>query len=82
MIIVMKPEATQATVDQLLGRISAKELTPLHMPGSERVMLDELALEADPSVESVKLAAHQFVEGEASGSEVRLLDQYIEASHG
>ena len=63
MIIVMKPEATQATVDRLLAQISAKGLTPLHMPGSERVVLGalgdervlaELALEADPDVESVK----------------------------
>lgn len=63
MIIVMKPEATQAAVDQLLGRIAAKGLTPLHMPGSERVVLGalgdervlaELALEGDSSVESVK----------------------------
>ena len=38
MIIVLKPEATQQTVDHLLGRISAKGLTPLHMPGSERVV--------------------------------------------
>jgi 3-deoxy-7-phosphoheptulonate synthase len=63
MIIVLKPEATQETVDHLLGRISAKGLTPLHMPGSERVVLGalgdervlaELALEAEPGVESVK----------------------------
>ena len=63
MIIVMKPEATQATVDRLLAQISAKGLTPLHMPGSERVVLGalgdervlvELTLDADPSVESVK----------------------------
>ena len=63
MIIVMKPEATQATVDRLLAQISAKGLTPLHMPGSEHVVLGalgdervlaELALEADPDVESVK----------------------------
>jgi 3-deoxy-7-phosphoheptulonate synthase len=63
MIIVMKPEATRETVDQLLGRIAAKGLTPLHMPGSERVVLGalgdervlaELALDAEPMVESVK----------------------------
>jgi 3-deoxy-7-phosphoheptulonate synthase len=75
MIIVMKPEASQATIDQLIGRISAKGLTPLHMPGSERVVLGalgdervlaELALEADPAVESVKpiLAPYKLVSRE------------------
>ncbi|WP_265587431.1 3-deoxy-7-phosphoheptulonate synthase [Sphingomicrobium arenosum] len=63
MIIVMKPDATQDTIDRLLGRIEEKGLKPLHMPGAERVVLGalgdervlaELALEADPSVESVK----------------------------
>lgn len=75
MIIVMKPEATQESVDQLLGRIAAKGLTPLHMPGSERVVLGalgdervlaELALEAEPGVESVKpiLAPYKLVSRE------------------
>nr|WP_294849032.1 3-deoxy-7-phosphoheptulonate synthase [uncultured Sphingomonas sp.] len=63
MIIVMKPDATSDHVDQLLARISERGLTPLHMPGSERVVLGalgdervlaELQLEADPQVESVK----------------------------
>lgn len=63
MIIVMKPDASKDHVDQLLARISDKGLTPLHMPGSERVVLGalgdervlaELQLEADPQVESVK----------------------------
>ncbi|MEQ7873209.1 3-deoxy-7-phosphoheptulonate synthase [Sphingomonas sp. ASV193] len=63
MIIVMKPEADQAEVDRLLAQIEAKGLKPLHMPGSERVVLGalgdervlaELSLEADPYVESVK----------------------------
>jgi len=75
MIIVLKPEATQEAVDHLLGRISAKGLTPLHMPGSERVVLGalgderilaELALEAEPGVESVKpiLAPYKLVSRE------------------
>jgi len=75
MIIVLKPEATQETVDHLLGRIAAKGLTPLHMPGSERVVLGalgdervlaELALEAEPGVESVKpiLAPYKLVSRE------------------
>jgi len=63
MIIVMKPEASSDHVDALLARIAGKGLKPLHMPGSERVVLGalgdervlaELQLEADPQVESVK----------------------------
>lgn len=63
MIIVMKPEASSDHVDALLARIADRGLTPLHMPGSERVVLGalgdervlaELQLEADPQVESVK----------------------------
>ena len=63
MIIVMKPDASSDHVDALLARIADKGLTPLHMPGSERVVLGalgdervlaELQLEADPQVESVK----------------------------
>ena len=63
MIIVMKPDAQQETIDRLLGRIEEKGLKPLHMPGAERVVLGalgderilaELNLEAEPSVESVK----------------------------
>lgn len=63
MIIVMKPEASSDHVDALLARIADKGLKPLHMPGSERVVLGalgdervlaELQLEADPQVESVK----------------------------
>ncbi len=63
MIIVMKPEASKQSVDALLEKIAARGLTPLHMPGSERVVLGalgdervlaELGLEAHPDVESVK----------------------------
>ncbi|WP_343344755.1 3-deoxy-7-phosphoheptulonate synthase [Sphingomicrobium sp. XHP0239] len=63
MIIVMKPDADQATIDRLLDKIEKKGLKPLHMPGAERVVLGalgdervlaELNLEAEPSVESVK----------------------------
>ncbi len=75
MIIVMKPEASQEVVDQLLARIEAKGLKPLHMPGSERVVLGalgderilaELQLEAEPFVESVKpiLAPYKLVSRE------------------
>ena len=75
MIIVMKPGASQHAVDQLLHRIEASGLKPLHMPGAERVVLGalgderilaELALDADPNVESVKpiLAPYKLVSRE------------------
>jgi 3-deoxy-7-phosphoheptulonate synthase len=75
MIIVLKPEAPSASVEQLLSRISEAGLTPLHMPGSERVVLGalgderilaELQLEGHPHVESVKpiLAPYKLVSRE------------------
>ena len=75
MIIVMKPQTPQETIDGLLGRIESKGLKPLHMPGAERVVLGalgdervlaELQLEADPHVESVKpiLAPYKLVSRE------------------
>jgi 3-deoxy-7-phosphoheptulonate synthase len=63
MIIVLKPHTPSATVDRMLAAIAAAGCTPLHLPGSERVVLgaigDERALaalhfEADPAVEAVK----------------------------
>ncbi len=63
MIIVLKPHAPSATVDRILAAIAAAGCTPLHLPGSERVVLgaigDERALaalhfDADPAVEAVK----------------------------
>ncbi len=75
MIIVLKPEATSDTAQELLGRISDKGLQPLHMPGAERVVLGalgdervlaELNLESHPMVESVKpvLAPYKLVSRE------------------
>ena len=75
MIIVLKPEASSDAAAQILDRISAAGLTPLHMPGSERVVLGalgderilaELNLESDPFVESVKpiLAPYKLVSRE------------------
>ncbi|MGE5720837.1 MAG: 3-deoxy-7-phosphoheptulonate synthase [Sphingomonadales bacterium] len=75
MIIVLKPIATQADAQELLDRIADKGLTPLHMPGSERVVLGalgdervlaELNLESHPMVESVKpvLAPYKLVSRE------------------
>ena len=87
MIIVMKPGAGQDAIDQLLHRIEAKGLKPLHMPGAERVVLGalgderilaELALDANPDVESVKpiLAPYKLVSRElhAHDSIVRIGD--------
>jgi 3-deoxy-7-phosphoheptulonate synthase len=63
MIIVLKPHTPSATVDRMLAAIATAGCTPLHLPGSERVVLgaigDERALaalhfEADPAVEAVK----------------------------
>lgn len=63
MIIVLKPGAPADAAQRILGRISDAGLQPLHLPGTERVVLgalgDErvlagLALDGDPDVESVK----------------------------
>ena len=72
MIIVLKHHATRADADELIDTIRSQGLTPLHMPGTERVVLgalgDErvlarLGLEAHPMVESVKpiLAPYKLV---------------------
>jgi 3-deoxy-7-phosphoheptulonate synthase len=75
MIIVLKPHASPDAAERLLERISGAGLQPLHMPGSERVVLGalgdervlaELALDGDPDVESVKpiLAPYKLVSRE------------------
>ena len=75
MIIVLKPEASPDHAEAILARIAAAGLKPLHMPGSERVVLGalgderilaELRLEGDPMVESVKpiLAPYKLVSRE------------------
>lgn len=75
MIIVLKPEATRQHADELLARIGALGLTPLHMPGTERVVLgalgderqlEQLQLDAHPMVESVQrvLAPYKLVSRE------------------
>ena len=72
MIIVLKPHATADAALDLLGRIEALGLKPLHMPGTERVVLgalgdervlDQLHLDGHPLVESVKpiLAPYKLV---------------------
>ena len=75
MIVVLKPDAPAETAERLIARISNAGLKPLHMPGSERVVIgalgDErklagLALESHPDVESVKpiLAPYKLVSRE------------------
>jgi 3-deoxy-7-phosphoheptulonate synthase len=75
MIIVLKPEVTPEITEALLAQISKRGLTPLHMPGVERVVLGalgdervlaELNLESHPMVESVKpiLAPYKLVSRE------------------
>jgi 3-deoxy-7-phosphoheptulonate synthase len=75
MIIVLRPEATPAVADEILARISSLGLKPLHMPGSERVVLGalgdervlaQLHLESHPMVEEVKpiLAPYKLVSRE------------------
>jgi 3-deoxy-7-phosphoheptulonate synthase len=63
MIIVLKPEATREFADELLAKIAALGMKPLHMPGAERVVLgalgdervlEQLHLENHPMVEQVK----------------------------
>ncbi len=75
MIVVLRPEATANDASELLARIEAKGLKPLHLPGTERTVLGalgdervlaELDLEAHPMVESVKaiLAPYKLVSRE------------------
>ncbi|HEY0084322.1 MAG TPA: 3-deoxy-7-phosphoheptulonate synthase [Allosphingosinicella sp.] len=75
MIIVLKREATPEIAQEILDRIAAKGLKPLHMPGTERVVLGalgdervlaELALDSHPMVESLKpiLAPYKLVSRE------------------
>lgn len=75
MIIVLKPQASRADAETILARIAEAGLEPLHMPGSERVVLGALGdervlaglnLESDPMVESLKpiLAPYKLVSRE------------------
>ena len=75
MIIVLRPEATAADAQAMLARIEEVGLKPLHMPGSERVVLGalgderviaDLHLDGHPMVESIKpiLAPYKLVSRE------------------
>jgi 3-deoxy-7-phosphoheptulonate synthase len=75
MIIVLKPGASEDVVQSLLNQNKRMGLKPLHMPGSERVVLGALGderilstlhLDGHPFVESVKpiLAPYKLVSRE------------------
>lgn len=62
MIIVLKPGASKAEAEEILGQIEGKGLKPLYMPGVERTvigalgderLLGELHIESHPCVERV-----------------------------
>lgn len=85
MIIVLKPNASAAVAQEILAQIEAKGCKPLHMPGSERVVLGalgdervlaELRLENHPMVEQVRaiLAPYKLVSREvrAEDSQVKI----------
>ncbi|MEE4245489.1 MAG: 3-deoxy-7-phosphoheptulonate synthase [Kangiellaceae bacterium] len=63
MIIVLKPNASKQDADELLAEIESIGLSPLYMPGSERIVLGalgderrlaDLGLDAHPMVDSLK----------------------------
>ncbi|WP_196140477.1 3-deoxy-7-phosphoheptulonate synthase [Aliikangiella sp. G2MR2-5] len=63
MIIVLKPQATEADAKEILNKIESVNLTPLYMPGTERIVLGALGdervlnglnIQAHPMVENVK----------------------------
>jgi 3-deoxy-7-phosphoheptulonate synthase len=75
MIIVLKPEATKETADEIMSRIEELGCKPLYMPGAERTVLGalgdervlaQLRLENHPLVETVTeiLAPYKLVSRE------------------
>ncbi len=63
MIIVLKPQATEADAKEILAKIESVALKPLFMPGTERIVLGALGdervlsglnINAHPMVENVK----------------------------
>ena len=90
MIIVLKPTADAAVAEEILAQIEAKGCRPLHMPGSERVVLGalgdervlaELQLENHPSVEQVqpiltpyKLVSREELSGQDDAHQRDFLD--------
>jgi 3-deoxy-7-phosphoheptulonate synthase len=83
MIIVLRPTATQSDAEEILDRIAALELKPLHLPGSERTVigalgderkLGRLHLESHPAVERVDpiLAPYKAVGRELKKDDTRV----------
>ncbi len=60
MIIILKPQATKADADEILGSIEALGLKPLYMPGSERTVLG--ALGDERVIGQLHLESHPLVE--------------------
>ncbi|NUP05048.1 MAG: 3-deoxy-7-phosphoheptulonate synthase [Polyangiaceae bacterium] len=92
MIIVLKPGSKEDVVRELCDRIAKRGLEPLHLPGSERVVLGaigderllaDLQLESHPDVESVKpiLSPYKLVSRELQSHDtvVRLGERAIGA---
>ncbi len=60
MIIILKPGASPETVEELLAKIAALDLKPLHMPGVERTVLG--AIGDERQLERLHLDSHPQVE--------------------
>ncbi len=60
MIIVLKPEATEADAKQILDKIESVNLKPLYMPGTERIVLG--ALGDERVLNGLNIPAHPMVE--------------------
>ena len=60
MIIVLKPEATEADAKSILDRIESVNLKPLYLPGTERIVLG--ALGDERVLNSLNIPAHPMVE--------------------
>lgn len=60
MIIVLKPQATEADARQILAKIESVSLKPLFMPGTERIVLG--ALGDERVLNGLNIGAHPMVE--------------------
>ena len=60
MIIVLKPQATEADAKEILGKIESVNLKPLFMPGTERIVLG--ALGDERILNGLNISAHPMVE--------------------
>jgi len=60
MIIVLKPQATEADAKEILTKIESVSLKPLFMPGTERIVLG--ALGDERVLNGLNISAHPMVE--------------------